>query len=158
MKNVKYEKFETQQYLTSQLFTNKETSLLYSLRTKTTKIFKANFTSLYNGNVECPLKCWDINRHEPAPPDTQEHLFVCKKVISNNVAFSKSEYNDLFKDICKQKEVIKYFTSAIEYREKVLKETENPPGDKLDPSKCLNNCCNSTRFTKCTDGTIIGNK
>ena len=101
VKNVKYEKFETQQYLTSQLFTNKETSLLYSLRTKTTKIFKANFTSLYNGNVECPLKCWDINRHEPAPPDTQEHLFVCKKVnvISNNVAVSKSEYNDLFKDV-----------------------------------------------------------
>ena len=101
VKNVKYEKFETQQYLTSQLFTNKETSLLYSLRTKTTKIFKANFTSLYNGNVECPLKCWDINRHEPAPPDTQEHLFVCKKVnvISNNVDVSKSEYNDLFKDV-----------------------------------------------------------
>ena len=97
--------------------------------------------------------------YEPAPPDTQEHIFWCKKVkvLTNNIASNKIEYNDIFKDVYKQKEVTTYFTSLLESREKAIQENENPPGDKLDQSSC--NCCNSTIFTHCsTDGIIIGNK
>ena len=48
----------------------------------------------------------------------------------------------------------------LEARRKTLNESEDPPGDKLDPSKSSSNCCNSTIFTHpmiCTDGIIIGN-
>ena len=70
------------------------------------------------------------------------------------------EYNDLFSDVQKQKEVITLFTELLEYKEKMMHEKENPPGDKLDPSSCVISCCSSTLFTRCavcTDGTIIGN-
>ena len=163
VKNIEYKKLETQKYLRSPLFTNMETSLLFWLRTKTARTFRANFSNLYGGKIECPLKCWDVDKNEPAPADTQEHLIFCKKlrIITNNIASHKIEYNYLFSDTNKQREVLTLYNSMIEYREQcILKEQEDPPGDKPDPSSCNNNCCNSTVFTHCdvcTDGTIIGN-
>ena len=59
VKDIKYSKLETQKYLTSQLFTNKETSLLFGLRTKTARTFKANFSNLYGGKISWPLNCWN---------------------------------------------------------------------------------------------------
>ena len=162
VKHIEYNKLETQKYLRSPLFTNIETSLLYGLRTKTNRTFRANFSNLYSGKIECPLKCWDQNYNEPAPADTQEHLLFCKKleITATTIARSKIEYNYLFSDTNKQREVLTLFNSLIDYKEKLLNEQEGPPGDKLDLSSCDNNCCNSTIFTHCnvcTDGTIIGN-
>ena len=139
---------------------NNETSLLFALRTKTARTFRANFSNLYNGKIECPLKCWDLNFNEPAPPDTQEHALVCKrlKVFTNSIARNKIEYEDIFADTIKQKEVVTYYSTVIEKRENFLKKEENPPGDKLDPSGSSSNRCSSTLFTNRTDGTIIGNK
>ena len=163
VKNIEYKNLETQKYLTSPIFTNMETSLLYGLRTRTARTFRANFSNLYGGKVECPMKCWDVNQNEPAPADTQEHLLICKKmkIITNNIASGKIEYNHLFSDTNKQREVLTLYNLMIEYREQcILKEQEDPPGGKPDPSSCNNNCCSSTIFTHdvCTDGTIIGNK
>ena len=163
VKHIEYNKLETQKYLTSPLFTNIETSLLYGLRTKTNRTFRANFSNLYGGKIECPLKCWDPKQNEPAPADTQEHLLICKKleITASTICRGKIEYNYLFSDTNKQREVLTLFNSLIGYKEKLLKELEDPPGDKLDLSSCTNNCCNSTVFTNCkvcTDSTIIGNK
>ena len=162
VKNLKYFKLETQKYLTSPLFSNNETSLLFGLRTRTARAFKANFSYLYGGKTECPLKCWDVKKYEPAPADNQEHSMVCNKLktTSNNISLGMIEYNDLFSDVQKQKEVITMFTELLEYKEKMMQEKENPPGDKLDPSSCINSCCSSTLFTRCAvcnDGAIIGN-
>ena len=160
VKHLKYEKLESQSYLTSHIFMNNETSLLYALRTKTARTFKANSSNLYNGKIECPLKCWDLSFNEPEPPDTQEHALVCKKMkfFANSIARNKMEYEDLFVDTNKQKEVVSYYSTIIEKRENILKDEQNPPGDKLDPSGSSSNRCNSTLFTYSTDGTIIGNK
>ena len=163
VKDIEYSKLETQKYLTSQLFTNTETALLFGLRTKTDRTFKANFSNLYGGNTECPLKCWNTKFNEPAPPDSQEHLIVCKsiKISSNNISRSKADYNDLFGDVCKQKEIILLFAELLEARRKTMNQSEDPPGDKLDPSKSSSNCCDSTIFTHpiiCTDGIITGNR
>ena len=163
VKNIEYSKLETQKYLTSQLFNNTETSLLFGLRTKTVRDFKANFSNLYGGNTECPLKCWNLKFNEPAPADTQEHLIFCKniKIFSNNISPSKAEYNDMFGDVYKQKEIISLFAELLETRRKIMNQSEDPPGDKLDPSKSTSNCCNSTisRYPIiCTDGIIIGNR
>ena len=102
----------------------------------------------------------DLNFNEPAPPDTQEHGLFCKrlKVSTNSIARNKIEYENLFADTNKQKEVVSYFSTIIEKRENILKNEQNPPGDKLDPSGSSSNHCNSTLFTYSTDGTIIGNK
>ena len=112
---------------------------------------------------KCPLNCWNVNCNEPAPPDSQEHLFVCRKIelSSNNLSRSKTEYNDLFGDISKQKEIISLFTELLEVRQTIMNEAEDPPGDKLDPSMSSSKCCNGTIFTHhicCNDGIIIGNK
>ena len=160
VKNIKYERLETQQYLTSHMFKNHETSLLYALRTRTSRLFRANFRFLYNGNIECPLNCWDVNFNEPAPPDTQEHLLWCNKInlSTNIIARNKSEYEDIFRDMYKQKEIISLYTKLIDLRENLMKKESNPPGDKLDPSSSTRVCCDSILFTSSIDDTIIGNK
>ena len=146
VKQLRYSKLETQKYLTSPLFSNNEASLLFGLRTKTARAFKANFSFLYGGKIECPLKCWDPKKYEPAPADSQEHSMACNrlKTTSSNISLGMVEYKDLFSDVLKQKEVITWFIELLENKEKMLQEKENPPGDKLDPSSCNYICCNST--------------
>ena len=87
-----------------------------------------------------------------------ENLFT--RVLGT--ADSREEYEfNLFGDVYKQKEIISLFDELLEARRKTLNESEDPPGDKLDPSKSSSNCCNSTIFTHpmiCTDGIITGNR
>ena len=66
IKDIKYEKLKIQDYLKSPLFSNSETSLLYSLRSRTAETFKANYRNMYGNIVSCPLKC--------PQEDTQYHL------------------------------------------------------------------------------------
>ena len=72
VKNIKYEKLETQNYLKSPLFSNNESSLLYSLRSRSNETFKANFRNKYGNVVLCPRKCWVEG--EPTHEDTQCHI------------------------------------------------------------------------------------
>ena len=78
VKNIKYSELKTQPYLTSPLFTNEETKLLFALRTRMVKCTKANFSNLYNGNVNCPLNCW--SQGQPPCEDTQQHLLCCPQL------------------------------------------------------------------------------
>ena len=137
--------------------------MLFGLRTKTARTFKANFSNLYGRKIACPLNCWNTKYNELAPPDNQEHLLLCEniKLSSNNISRSKTEYSNLFGDIIKQKEIITLFTELLEERQKSLNEAEDPPGDKLDPSTSSSKCCKSTKFTHsiiCNDGIFIENK
>ena len=88
---------------------------MFALRTKTARTFKANFNNLYGGKIECPLKCWDLNLHEPPPKDDQEHILWCKKVKTNNpiVAKGNVQYSDLFADVHEQKEVLSMYEMLI---------------------------------------------
>ena len=56
VKDIIYTNLETQPYLRSPLFSNPETKLLFALRSRTAD-FKANFSNLNGGQVECPLHC-----------------------------------------------------------------------------------------------------
>ena len=76
VKDIKYSELKPQEYLLSNLFTNKDTELLFNLRTKTNKNFKANFPSLHQRGLSCPLLCW--TDQEIAPHDTQENLLECQ--------------------------------------------------------------------------------
>ena len=151
---------KTQPYLKSPMFSNEETSLLFALRTQTARTFRANFSQLYGGKVECPLKCENQSLHEPAFKDSQEHLLWCERVKLQNpiIAQGKAEYSDIFAHVNRQKEVITMYLMIIEEREKIMKSENNQPGGNLDPSNGSSCCCNSTLFTSltCIDCTLTG--
>ena len=162
VKDIVYDKLEPQPYLRSPLFTNEENSLLFALRTRTARTFRGNFSNLYGGRVECPLKCWSLAMHEPPPKDSQEHILGCNMIQleDTSIANDKIEYGDLFADVLRQKEAVTLYTMLIEERERILSSEEpNPPGDNLDPSNGRSCCYSSTLFTSqlaCIDCITIG--
>ena len=65
--------FKNQEYLKSPMFNNHEAFLLFSIRSRISKLFKANFP--YFTNQVCPMNdCPDL--------DSQENLIDCEKKIS----------------------------------------------------------------------------
>ena len=59
-------------YMKTHTLTNQEVALLFSLRSKTVKSFKANFSKLNNKNTTCPF-C-------DTEDDTQEHALNCDEM------------------------------------------------------------------------------
>ena len=70
VKHISYTSFESQNYLKTHLLNNQEVSLLFSLRSRTSKHFKANFP--YFIDQMCPMGC--------AEDDTQEHAMFCDPI------------------------------------------------------------------------------
>ena len=74
VKHIKYEKFETQEYLKSPKYTFKEASTLLALRSRTVNIIKANSRLFSQNDLLCPLCLKD--------EDTQEHCLNCPKLMT----------------------------------------------------------------------------
>ena len=68
--HIVYSKYKTQGYMKSHVLNNHEVFVLFSLRSRTTNQFKANFP--FNSYQMCPLGCDDL--------DTPEHCLVCRKI------------------------------------------------------------------------------
>ena len=138
--NIKYEELELQPYLTSPLFNDEETKLLFDLRSRTLESCKANFENLYGEKVDCPLKCWTSG--ETPKEDTQQHILQCDivkgKVAAQDIACSKVEYEHLFGNTKQQKEAVEMISRLLKAKEELI--NENPPGEKLDPSMGGNSC------------------
>ena len=143
VKHIKYEKLEVQKYLTSPLFSNEETKLLFALRTRTVEGVKSNFQNMYSGNLFCPLQCW--GQGEPPISDTQQHLLTCTKlqtrISTEDISCDNVLYIHLFSEVGKQKEATVLFSRLINAREQM--ESDNPPGDLLDPSTGTSLGCDS---------------
>ena len=158
--DIKFDELKPQPYLTSPLFNNEETTLLFALRTRTLRNMKANFKNQYGGKVDCQMKCWE---QEALPPeDSQQHLLVCKvlrnKVTSPDIARGDILYKHIFGNISEQKEVTVLLQRLVQAREDILNETPIRTGDILDPSmsNCL--CYSDTLFTTlCINCVAIGN-
>ena len=136
---IKYKDLALQRYLKSTLFSNEEAILLFALRTRTSKHFKANFPTLNKSCMHCPLRCWGTG--EQPSIDTQAHILECKKLPqsrTNAIATEKVEYSHIFSEIKKQKEVVVVIKQLLEEKEKLC-----PPGDKLDPSTVSSLCCSN---------------
>ena len=115
VRHISHRKLETQEYLVSNVISNEESRLLFSLRTSTLKVFKANFPKMYKNCLHCPLNCWE--QHEKAPLDTQEHMLHCKKLnVSgvDTVSLSKIEYSNLFSDLKKPKEIAVLYQQLLQ--------------------------------------------
>ena len=140
VRHISYRKLETQEYLVSNVITNEEARLLFSLRTSTLKVFKANFPKMYKNCLHCPLNCWE--QHEKAPLDTQEHMLHCRKLNVlgvDTVSLSKIEYSNLFSDLKKQKEIAVLYQQLLQQRETISGRPD--PVNTLDPSTVLHQCC-----------------
>ena len=99
IENIQYDKFETQSYLTSPMFTNNEVNLLHALRSRTVNV-KCNFSSKHKDDLLCPLCSEEC--------DDQLHLLNCiilkRKLRTKVTANNKVAYSDIFGDASKQKE------------------------------------------------------
>ena len=106
IRDICYNNFNTQTYLTSHIFNNHETYLLFSLRSRNSKHFKANFP--YNIDQICPMSgCTNM--------DTQEHCLDCEKNYPCNTINQNISYSDIYSiDITKQAAVNKLFAPGEE--------------------------------------------
>ena len=113
--NICYNDLKTQEYLKTHMLNNHEVFLLFSLRSRNAKQFKANFP--YNIDQICPMQgCYEV--------DTQERCLVCEKnILTSNTI----KYEGIFSDtIEKQVAVTKLFASLLERREDASAYTAGP--------------------------------
>ena len=113
VRDVKYNTLQVQKYITSPLFSDREVSLLFALRSKCVKECKANFRSHYPQDILC--KFCDENE-----PDDQQHMLDCielnKHIKSQELSKNKIEYSDIFEDPSKQKEVTSLFSNLLKIK------------------------------------------
>ena len=117
-----------QPYLKSSLFNNHEASLLISLRSSTSREFKAYFP--FNIDNMCPMGCKEI--------DTPEHCLKCDPIYPNESRDPNIQYEDIFSDsVDKQADVTKLFATLLERREDASALETGPshhPGEGDDSS------------------------
>ena len=118
VKHIQYSNLNSpQQYLCSQKFNFNLSSLLFNLRCESVKNVKANFHTMYSGDVSCPLCLSDT--------DSQQHLLKCPQ-ITNELSTKDKEllqtviYSHIFGDIDEQYRVTRMFQTIIRIRERLL--------------------------------------
>ena len=152
VKNIRYKALETQGYIKSHLFTDKDVSLLFALRSECLKECKANFKSQFQNENEILCKlCTEMK------PDNQQHMVECKELISKiksqELVNEKIEYEDIYKDTQKQKNITMMFSQLLKIRQN--KKGENCPSTLQNQNcKVLKNginvqyCTNNLSFGK----------
>ena len=125
--NIEYKCFKAQPYIKNHIMNNGDISLLFSLRCRTVRNIKANFPTMYFGNVLCQLGC--------QVEETQEHCFQCPAITQNKERNSSVEYADIFGNPDQQVTVTREFRHLLEEREALLqqRETLSLPVGPLDP-------------------------
>ena len=142
VKHIKYADLQTQPYLLSDLFSNKDTEMLFNLRSKTDKNFKENFPILNKGNVNCPLFCWVPG--ETPPVDSQVHLLNCMKLRTPQDV-EQMNYEKLFGNPHSQREILTEIKRLLALKTTAINQTMLPDCS-LDPSTVSDQCCDSTNF------------
>ena len=115
-KDLKYDKLEMQEYLTSETFKKADKEMLTRIRTRCVKSIKGNFPNLYNVCQHCPLEC---QSQEPQK-DTQEHLFKCEKLGG----VSTVDYEFIHAGVVDQHLVASEFSRRMTTRNQLLEGQE----------------------------------
>ena len=131
VKENKYKRLEAQKYITSSQFSNKEKSILLSLRSNTTRGIKNNFSSWYTQNLSCPFSCQNI--------DDQRHILKCAPVLSKlssqqQTSIHTVQYEDIFDGLDRQRSAVTVFSWLLEAREELLGAVSPASGGSLDAS------------------------
>ena len=115
--HICYPEFEVQEYLKTHKMNNHEVSLLFALRSRSSKHFKANFP--YFSEQMCPSCGKEV--------DSQEHCLKCEVTYPPSIRNNEIEYSDIFSnDVSKQAAVTQLFSSLIERREDASASTTGP--------------------------------
>ena len=115
---IEYAELKTKSYITSPIFSNDDVSLLYSLQSRLVE-YKANFKSIYKDtDILCPF-C-------KKEDDSQQHMLECEVIKhhfkSTEISQYKIVYDDIFKDIKKQKGITALFRELLDIRRKLKDE------------------------------------
>ena len=137
VRDIKYTQFKIQPYLKSHTFTNNMASVLFNLRSSMTKTIKSNFSSINRGDMSCKMKC-----QEPGTEDCPSHLLQChvllKQLNSEQVTQTKNvSYEDIFKHMEKQREVVLVMTRLLQIREDQLEKESLPVGITIGPDSTV---------------------
>ena len=117
MKQLTYDKFQMQEYLTNGEFNRDEIKLLYSLRSKT-YLAKANFKNMNKGNLKCVFQCDQI--------ETQEHIFQnCEPILRRLNLHHIEQIKSVFGSPNEQKMAIQVFIKIDKMRKYMI---DLPPG------------------------------
>ena len=131
VKNIRYTALETQQYITSPIFSDKDVSILFALRSECLKDCKANFKSQYKNQKEILCNLCNVSEI-----DSQQHMLECKelkkKIKNDDLVHQKSIYEDIFKDTLKQKNIATLFGQLSEIKKSKI--------EKNTPSTFQANC------------------
>jgi hypothetical protein len=111
MERLKYHKLETISYMKSPLFSQGESSLLMSLRTRCVRGIRNDFPAMYVDKY-CPIDptCASI--------DNLEHVMFCtklwEKIKDHNLVTHTVQFEDIYsKDITKQKAVTHLYSQLL---------------------------------------------
>ena len=130
VRDIKYDKFMTQPYLTSSTFRNSEAIILSALRSHTLRGFKSNFSSWYKPNLMCPLS--NLCNEE----DTQRHMLSCKALLAelkpeHKQLINSVEYEDIYGSTEAQMRAVNMFTILLEIREGLQQAATPASGSSL---------------------------
>ena len=130
VKDIKYSKLELQPYLHSPLFSRKQMSTLFRLRSRTFSGIKSDFSQLYKPDLACPV----CRQH----PDTLPNLLTCpalSAVLQLEDVNSEISHSDIFSsDVRKQKAVTVLYMKMMEARETLLTREEPVDLAPMSPS------------------------
>ena len=130
VKDIKYSKLELQPYLHSPLFSRKQMSTLFRLRSRTLSGIKSDFSELYKPDLACPV----CRQH----PDTLQNLLTCpalSAVLQLEDVNSEISHSDIFSsDVRKQKAVTVLYMKLMEARQTLLTREEPVDLAPMSPS------------------------
>ena len=105
--------------------------MLFSLRSRTAKAFKANFP--YHAQQLCHLGCPDT--------DSQEHILLCDKVYPIKTKKSSIDKSYIFSvDSAKQADAVHLFSNLLERREEASSFTTGPSCCPVGDNNSSNVC------------------
>ena len=106
--HLRFHEHKMQSYFKTHMLNNHEASLLFSLRSKSTREFKANLP--YNPDQMCVMGFAEL--------DTPQHCLECDKVLNYETQDTDIVYNDIFSEsLSKQAAATKLFATLLERRE-----------------------------------------
>ena len=129
--NIVHNQEKIEEYLISNKFTSKTSSLLFNLRSKCVKGFKENFHGMHTEYL-CPL----CGKHN----DSQELALTCEEV-SQRLTTTEREviYEDIFGHIDAQFKATKLFQKILQIRKDLLSsEDQDQPTGALIPDPVAN--------------------
>ena len=133
VRDIVYHRLETQPYLNSSKFSNRDCELLLALRYHSLRGIKANFSSIHKNYLSCPLFC------DPSKPqDDQSHLFLCKKISEHlNTdelqAIITSDYSHIYGSLNEQLSVTNIVRILLQVREQLLDEPSTSAASAVGP-------------------------